>query len=212
MTPLQLVVDVFRDTLEAEAEKLAQNSTLRTNARDAWKRVKQGELQGTILASRLSRLFFLIESFDSSPAATGAVKSGDPQPRTTQVAGVELLEPARVERNHMTPEELLSLSYEQRAELPISECDFCADCTGCDLCPGCNGCTDCADCTDCDFCTDCDYSTDCDFCNGCTDCTRCINCTECIGIRNGKNLQYVAWGVQLTAAQWERLACPAGSS
>jgi len=58
-----------RAQLEAEAEGLAQNSTLHTNARDAWKRVKRGELQGTILASRLSRLFFLLESFDSAPVS-----------------------------------------------------------------------------------------------------------------------------------------------
>jgi hypothetical protein len=78
----------------------------------------------------------------------------------------------------MTPEELLSLTPEQRVDLPAVDVSGCIDCSDC------TGCTDCID---------------------CTDCTRCTDCTDCAGIQNGCELRYIAWGVQLTKEQWKLL-------
>lgn len=54
-------VDVERSLseLEAEAEALAQ-LVLQTSARDALRRVSDGELKGTLFASKLLRLYALM--------------------------------------------------------------------------------------------------------------------------------------------------------
>ena len=69
MAPEQQDVEITREQIEAEAEGLARNSSMHTSARKAWARVKKGELEGTLFASRLSRLFFLLEDFETQPAA-----------------------------------------------------------------------------------------------------------------------------------------------
>jgi len=69
MAPVQQDVEITREQIEAEAEALARNSSLHTSAREAWAQVKKGKLEGTLFASRLSRLFFLLEDFDTQPVA-----------------------------------------------------------------------------------------------------------------------------------------------
>jgi hypothetical protein len=49
---------------------------------------------------------------------------------------------------------------------------------------------DCADCVD---------------CVRCADCVDCADCVRCVGIANGRDLRHVAYGVQLTAEQWDQL-------
>jgi hypothetical protein len=58
-----------REELEAQADELARNSSLRTTGREAWRRVQAGELEGTFLASKLARLFFLIDHSKPTPMA-----------------------------------------------------------------------------------------------------------------------------------------------
>ena len=50
-----------REQLEYEANQLAQASSLRTNGRDAWRQIQEGALEGTLLASRLGQIFFLLD-------------------------------------------------------------------------------------------------------------------------------------------------------
>ncbi len=69
MAPVQQDVEITRKQIEDEAEELARNSSMHSSAREAWARVKQGELEGTLFASRLSRLFFLLEDFEAQPVA-----------------------------------------------------------------------------------------------------------------------------------------------
>jgi hypothetical protein len=52
-------ITLSRETIEAEAEDLAQ-SVLHTSASEAWRRVKEGELEGTLFAAKLARLFALL--------------------------------------------------------------------------------------------------------------------------------------------------------
>jgi hypothetical protein len=52
-------VEYTREELEEEAEILAQK-VLHTNSRDALKRVCAGELEGTLFASKICRIFFLL--------------------------------------------------------------------------------------------------------------------------------------------------------
>ena len=104
--------------------------------------------------------------------------------------------------NNMTPEEILALTPAEYGQLlPF-------DCTGCTRCNDCADCTGCTDCTRCTRCWDCARCTGCTRCSGgwdCTDCTRCTDCWDCAGIENGRGLRYVAFGVQLTAQQWQQL-------
>ena len=89
----------------------------------------------------------------------------------------------------MTPEEILALTSVEREQMPVFDCTDCTRCAGCWDCTRCTGCTRCADCTD---------------CTRCTGCTRCNDCADCTGIKNGRGLRYVAFGVQLTAQQWQQ--------
>lgn len=56
-----MTTEYSKEQLEAQADELAQNSSLRTSGRDAWRQVQSGALEGTLFASRLSQLFFLID-------------------------------------------------------------------------------------------------------------------------------------------------------
>ena len=56
--------EVTREELLARAEKLAQESSLRTDARTALTRIRAGELAGTMLASELESCFFLLGDYD----------------------------------------------------------------------------------------------------------------------------------------------------
>lgn len=42
-------------------------------------------------------------------------------------------------------------------------------------------------------------------CVGCVDCMSCVGCKDCVGIYNGRNLKYVAYGIQLTKEEFESL-------
>jgi hypothetical protein len=50
----------IREELEKQADKLAMNSSMKTSGREAWRRIKNGELEGTLLASKLAGIFFLL--------------------------------------------------------------------------------------------------------------------------------------------------------
>lgn len=70
-----MAVDVFdreytREELVAQADELAQNSSLRTSGREAWRQVQEGALEGTMFASRLAQLYFLID--DTEPTLCAA--------------------------------------------------------------------------------------------------------------------------------------------
>jgi len=39
-------------------------------------------------------------------------------------------------------------------------------------------------------------------CRDCRSCVDCKGCADCIGTKNGKNLQYVAYGIQLTEKEY----------
>jgi hypothetical protein len=60
--------ELSRDEIQAEAEALALR-VMNTSAAEAWKRVRQGEFEGTLFASKLARLYFLLGSYDPIPAA-----------------------------------------------------------------------------------------------------------------------------------------------
>jgi hypothetical protein len=53
-------IEYTREEIEQLAETLSQNSSLHTNSRDALRRVCNGELEGTIFASKLCQYFFLL--------------------------------------------------------------------------------------------------------------------------------------------------------
>lgn len=57
------------DQLEAEANALAQSSSLHTTGREAWRQVQAGALEGTLLASRLAQIYFLIDHYEPTPCA-----------------------------------------------------------------------------------------------------------------------------------------------
>lgn len=61
-----------QEELEAQAEALAQK-VLNTSATEAWRRLRDGELEGTLFASKMARLRALIgnDNFDG-PLATAA--------------------------------------------------------------------------------------------------------------------------------------------
>jgi hypothetical protein len=112
----------------------------------------------------------------------------------------------------MTKEELLEKSNDElRALLRVdvyvgTHCNGYIECTHCTRCRDCNECTDCHacfDCFDCNNCFDCSNCTECNDCNRCKECTYCTKCVECIGIKKGKNLQYVVYGVQLSKEEFE---------
>lgn len=48
-------IPLTRAAIEAEAEALARK-VLNTSAREAWARVRSGDLEGTLFASKLARL------------------------------------------------------------------------------------------------------------------------------------------------------------
>ena len=86
----------------------------------------------------------------------------------------------------------------ERAGLPpahMSETG-CIDCTDCFNCTGCRGCKDCTGCFNCIGCFN---------CTDCTGCKDCANCRSCKGIIGGRNLEYVAWDIQLTKEEYEKL-------
>ncbi len=58
-----------REELEAQAEELARKSSLRTSGRDAWRQVQAGALEGTLLASRLAQIYFLVDGCEPTPCA-----------------------------------------------------------------------------------------------------------------------------------------------
>ncbi len=60
--------ELSRDEIQAEADALA-SQVLHTSAADAWARVRQGELEGTLFASKLARLYFLLGSYEPVPVA-----------------------------------------------------------------------------------------------------------------------------------------------
>ena len=64
-----LDVTYSRDELFARAEKLARESSMRTDARTALERVHNGELEGTMFASELTGIFFLLAENDRQPLA-----------------------------------------------------------------------------------------------------------------------------------------------
>ena len=90
--------------------------------------------------------------------------------------------------NNLTAERLLSMSADEIAGLQRVRI-YCSDCSDCSDCYSCTGCAGCADC----------YG-----CYNCTRCTGCSDCSCCYGIIGGKNLQHVAFGVQLTAEQYNQ--------
>jgi hypothetical protein len=59
-----------QEELEAQAEALAQK-VLNTSATEAWRRLRDGELEGTLFASKMARLRALIgnDNFDGPLAA-----------------------------------------------------------------------------------------------------------------------------------------------
>ena len=64
-----LDVTYSRDELLERAEKLAQGSSMRTDARTAFERICNGELEGTMLASEITGIFFLLGENDTLPQA-----------------------------------------------------------------------------------------------------------------------------------------------
>lgn len=60
-------ISLTEDELLAYAEEISQQ-VLGVGAREAWERVKKGELAGTLLASKLSQVFFLIEDSGVEPS------------------------------------------------------------------------------------------------------------------------------------------------
>lgn len=55
-------IELSREEIQAEADALA-SLVLHTSADEAWTRVRQGELEGTLFASKLARLYFLLGSY-----------------------------------------------------------------------------------------------------------------------------------------------------
>jgi hypothetical protein len=55
-------VEYTREELEEEAETLAQK-VLHVNSREALRRVRDGELEGTLFASKLCQIFFLLDEW-----------------------------------------------------------------------------------------------------------------------------------------------------
>jgi hypothetical protein len=111
----------------------------------------------------------------------------------------------------MTKEELLQMTDSERNALPRFKYEpvdsyNCYDCTDSYNCYDCTECTNCTYCANCTRCRDCTYCANCTRCRDCTDCTDCTYCRNCIGIINGKDLRYVAYGVQLTEEEWKRLS------
>jgi len=119
----------------------------------------------------------------------------------------------------MTPRELLLLSQSELQNLPIydyanaemenikgvlrsnakNENMRCKDCISCGYCTACIHCISCENCMQC---MDCE---DCFDCTGCQSCINCWGCRDCIGIKDGKGLVYVAYGIQLTKEQYKTL-------
>ncbi len=69
MASESLDVTYSRNELLERAEKLAQESSMRTDARTALERVRNGELEGTMFASELTGIFFLLAENDAQPLA-----------------------------------------------------------------------------------------------------------------------------------------------
>lgn len=112
----------------------------------------------------------------------------------------------------MTPEELLSLPREEIGKLETFEyvsggvgCIGCTHCFDCEYCSDCSVCFDCRSCYRCKDCHLCVICIDCVECSNCRSCKNCFNCSHCIGITGGNGKMHVAWGVQLTEEQWEKL-------
>ena len=63
-------IQVTREELQNEAEALARQ-VLNTSGNDAWRRIRAGELEGTLFASRMARLRALLGEGDPGhlPAA-----------------------------------------------------------------------------------------------------------------------------------------------
>ena len=61
-------LEFTREELQAEAEALAQ-AVLHASATEAWKRLRAGELEGTLFASKMARLRALLGENDHFPAA-----------------------------------------------------------------------------------------------------------------------------------------------
>ncbi len=97
--------------------------------------------------------------------------------------------------------ELLTLDASATAKLDVIAldppggdnlgCAACTSCTGCSNCTRCDGCVSCTDCID---------------CINCVKCTACFDCRFCAGITNGQGLRYVAFGVQLSPAEYAAVA------
>jgi hypothetical protein len=64
-------IEITRDELQKEAEALAQK-VLGTSARDAWDRLRRGELEGTLFASKMVRLRALLGENDNHDAPVPA--------------------------------------------------------------------------------------------------------------------------------------------
>jgi hypothetical protein len=66
-------VQITREELQNEAEALARK-VMHTSAQDAWERVRQGELEGTLFASKMVRLRALLgeNDNDNKPLSTAA--------------------------------------------------------------------------------------------------------------------------------------------
>lgn len=58
-------VTLTEEEIRQEAEALAQRA-LKVPAQEAWRRVREGQYEGTILASRLYQLMFLLGEVDRS--------------------------------------------------------------------------------------------------------------------------------------------------
>jgi len=58
-----------QEELEAQADELAQKSSLHTSGRDAWRQVRAGALEGTLFASRLAQIYFLVDNGEPIPCA-----------------------------------------------------------------------------------------------------------------------------------------------
>jgi len=105
----------------------------------------------------------------------------------------------------MTKDELLAMQPEERAVLErvnVAPEDN-TDCSGCSRCLSCSGCLSCSYCS---YCSGCSGCSRCSRCSDCSDCSGCSDCSYCCGIINGKDLRFVAWGVQLTEEEYRRIA------
>lgn len=121
---------------------------------------------------------------------------------------------------YLTPEKLLLMTPNARAQLRGHSSDTmpptpknnlnawdnpCSGCLSCEGCKACDDCKDCSYCSSCTRCTGCSECVGCEDCSGCRSCIKCLACVCCVGITNANGLKYVYHGVQLTEPQWDQM-------